>query len=344
MPVGTAVAALLAATWRSSPPLLTISTEEAAAAAVSLIPSGAGPLCWRRLREHSDRLPRRDAELLRSAYLDSTIRGAKHEQEVAEVFRLLRSAGIEPILLKGWAVSRLYPESGLRPSGDIDVHVPPEQRSAAEAVLNRQENQRYWVDLDHDELTRFGERSWEDLYEHSQLVPLHGTAVRVLGAEDQLRALCLHFLKHGGWRPVWLCDIAAALESRPGNFDWERCLGTKAREREWVLCTIQLAGRLLDAELGDTPVSGALPAWLPTALLKQWSEPSISFLPRMITDVRRNWRTPRKLLAHVAQRWPNPIQATVDEHGAFDNSPRLPLQIRNCVVRGMRLLGSNPGD
>jgi len=29
--------------------------------------------------------------------------------------------GVEPILGKGWAIARLYPERGMRPYGDIDL-------------------------------------------------------------------------------------------------------------------------------------------------------------------------------------------------------------------------------
>ena len=43
--------------------------------------------------------------------------------------------------------------------------------------------------------------------------------------EDQLRQLCLHLLRHGACRPLWLCDVAVMLESLPGDFDWDRCLG-----------------------------------------------------------------------------------------------------------------------
>jgi hypothetical protein len=50
-------------------------------------------------------------------------------------------------------------------------------------------------------------------------VELNGAKIRILGAEDHLRLLCLHLLKHGAWRPLWLCDVAAALESRPSSFD-----------------------------------------------------------------------------------------------------------------------------
>ena len=49
-----------------------------------------------------------------------------HEMEIGEAFSRLRSVGIEPILAKGWAIARLYPERGMRPYGDIDLCVHPD--------------------------------------------------------------------------------------------------------------------------------------------------------------------------------------------------------------------------
>jgi Uncharacterised nucleotidyltransferase len=334
---GKAVAGVLAGAWRSLPSPLKVSREELRKVIPLLCASGAGALGWWRLRQCYAELPEAARRQLRAAYLDSAILAAKHEQDIVHVVGALRHAGIEPILLKGWAVSRLYPEAGLRPSGDIDLYVRPEQHNAAQALLNSSDNQQYWVDLSHDELTRFGKQSGEDLYKHSRLAPLHGSCVRVFGAEDQLRTLCLHFIKHGGWRPVWLCDIAATLESRPVQFDWDRCLPRDKRYRQWVLCTLSLAHSILDAELGDAPVAARVPNWMTTAVLKQWGELPLSFLLPIKCDVRRHWRAPGKLLAHLLQRWPNPIQATVDADRDFDCGPRLPLQIRHCLSRARKL-------
>ena len=338
MSSGKAVAAMLAGAWRSSPPPCKISAEQTAAAVPLLLLSGAGALGWWRFRQASDELPSNVREQLRAAYLDCAIRSARHEREVVEVFRVLRSAAVEPILLKGWATGRFYAEAGLRPSGDIDSCVAPRQYAAAQAVLNRPENQQYWVDLDHDEITRFQGRSFEDLYSRSELVVLESTEVRILGPEDHLRILCLHLLKHGAWRPLWLCDVAAAIESRPSHFDWDRCLGRNQRQMKWVLCTIALAHRLLSAELGDAPLTGDLPAWLTASVLREWNTPSNPNLPAIATDVSTRWRAPGAVLEQLTKRWPNPIQATVDADGDFNKAPRLPFQIRHCLARGVKLL------
>jgi Uncharacterised nucleotidyltransferase len=303
-----------------------------------LLGSGAGALGWWRFQNsHGHFLS--TVRPLRETYLQYAIHAAEHENNVAEVFRMLRSAGVEPMLLKGWAIARTYPEIGLRPSGDIDLYVPPEQYAKAQAVLNIPEYQSYWVDLDHDEITRFNEVSFEDLYGASEVFNLDGTEVRTLGAEDHLRILCLHLLKHGAWRPLWLCDVAAALEARPPNFDWHRCLGKNQRHADWVLCTLALASSLLGAAIEDTPAKqrvSSLPGWLSRAILKQWSTLHAPNSPLFVDQVRESWWKP-SILKSVRQRWPNSIQATIDVDGEFDRMVRLPFQLRNCVVRSAKL-------
>jgi len=319
-----------------------MTAKQVATIAPLLLASGAGALCWWRLRYCSEQVPSIAQEELQKAYRNCAIHAAMHERQVAEIFRVLRSAGVEPILLKGWAVGRLYPEVGLRPSGDVDLFVAPQEYEAARWALNRPENRGYWVDLDHDEITRFDGRSFEDLYSCSEPVKLSDTEVRIFGPEDHLRILCLHLLKHGAWRPLWLCDIAAALESRPPSFDWDRCLGRNKRRAQRVLCTIALANRLLGAHLGDAPVTEDVPAWLPASVLKQWKAPYPPRLPLISTDITRHWREPAVLLEHLGKRWPNPIQATMEADGDCDKAPRLPFKIRNCFARSMKLLQQLP--
>lgn len=338
---GTAVAAVLAGAWRRSPSPLEWPPASVAAITPLLLKSGSGALGWWRFR-HSDEQLLSTIQPLREMYLQCAIHSAESERELVEVFRVLRSSGVEPILIKGWAIARAYPETGLRPSGDIDLCVSREQQADAQAVVNTLVNQQHWIDLDHDEVTRFSEFSFEELYSRSDLVNLDGTVIRVMGAEDHLRILCLHLLKHGAWRPLWLCDVAAALESRPANFDWDRCFGRNKRWADWVACAIGLANRLLGAKLGDAPIkskANRLPSWLVSNVLKQWSASSPPSLPLPLLanqQVNAIWRK-SGIISAVRQRWPNPIEATVYTNGPFDDTMRLPFQLRNCLARTVKL-------
>ena len=107
-----------------------------------------------------------------------------------------------------------------------------------------------------------------------RLVTFGGIDVQVLGPEDHLRVLCLHQLKHGAPSPLWLCDVAVALETRPPVFDWDRVLGPDRRQADWVACAIGLAHQFLEVPIDDTPVASRaqrLPGWLAPSVLQQWA-------------------------------------------------------------------------
>lgn len=342
---GRLMAALLAGAWRSSPPELQNFAEELPALTPLLVESGAASLVWRRVR-HCESLDSRVAQELRQAYRHSTIQGDLHQHEIKQVFTLLRLAGVEPLIVKGLAAARLYPEPGLRPSGDIDLCVHPAQYQTASVALDDWTDHQFAVDL-HDGFSSLDRGSVDDLFARSQLISLGEVNVRVLAPEDHLRVLCIHFLRHGAFRPLWLCDIAAAVESRPADFDWERCLGTDRRRRDWVACTIGLAHQLLEARVDDTPVerrSKNLPRWLIPDVLKQWDAPNTMNHGVMkhraaMADYLRN---PSGVFKDIRNRWPNPIEATVYVGGPFNELPRWPFQIGECIARTAKFVVKLP--
>src|SRR5208283_3582020 len=118
------------------------------------------------------------------------------------------------------------------------------------------------------------DRTWEQVHRHSRLMSLGREDVRILGAEDHLRLVCLHLVRHGAWRPLWLCDVAAALEARPMDFDWDYCLSGKRRLTRWVIAVLGLACRLLDARLDNPSLEARVhevPSWLVDTVLCRWA-------------------------------------------------------------------------
>jgi hypothetical protein len=169
--------------------------------------------------------------------------------------------------------------------------------------------------------------------------------VRVLGTEDQLRILCTHALRHSVWRPLWLCDIAAAVENRPAGFDWKRCLGPSALEADWVACAIGLAHNLLGADIDSTPAeprAKTLPSWLMRGTLKNWSAPFPDLYPPLsyTRPLATYFRDPRGVWRTLRMRWPDPIEATIRVRGSFNDLPRLPYQLRNAARRIADFFGS----
>ena len=335
-PVGKLVASVLAGAWRRSPPPLQLSAVALAELTPLLLRSGAAGLGWWRVRD-SDLRTSAPAFQLQQAYRLHTLQAARHERQIGRAITLLRSAGVEPLLAKGWAAARLYPERGLRPYGDIDLWVRPEQHAAAVAALRGFDGQGSPVDL-HRKIRQM-ERDWDDLYNRSWLVPLGSVKVRTLGPEDHLRLQCMHMLFHGVFRPLWLCDIGAAVECLPANFDWEYCLEGWPRHSDWVACAIGLAHQLLGARLNGAPArlrAKRLPRWLIPSVLRQWeSKQHYIQSPSMAFCLRH----PAHLVKALRLRWPNRIEATAGVRGPFNELPRLPFQLAECVARTMAFMG-----
>jgi hypothetical protein len=339
---GVAVATVLAGSWRQLPPKLRISPTQVSRIVPQLLIAGAGALASRRVRKSRLSLPTADAQQLRSKYVDYALQAIICEQEIIDVVRCLRARGIDPILIKGWAAGRHYAASTLRPSGDIDICVAPEEMPEAQAVVSKRRSGSHAVDLYHEEIDLLDSSDFDDLAQHAETVSLAGDKVRVLGAEDNLRILCLHFLKHGAWRAVWLCDITAALEARRKNFDWDRCLGTGKPRANWVLSVLGLAHELLGADSTGTPaetVTGRLPGWFVACVLKEWNRTDLPTQPKFVSQVTRV-RRPAAVFEMLRKRWPNRIQGTIDARGNFDDRSPLPFQVRQGLVRLGKLLSS----
>jgi hypothetical protein len=338
---GSLVATALAGAWRAEPSAVSLSEDELRLVAPLLDISGAGALAWWKLR----RTPHAETDAargFRQSYRLQTLRAAVREGEIEGLFKLLEAAGVDALLVKGWAAGRAYTEQGLRPTGDIDLYVPPSQHRGAKDVLSSPEGRRFWVDL-HEGFGELGDGEAGRLYERSEVLTLGCARVRVLCEEDGLRLLCFHLLRHGAWRPLWLCDVAAALESRDEDFDWAHLLGQSRRGANWVLSTLGLAHTLLGANVEGTPAEDAssrLPRWLAPAVLARWSSPYATEQAPLKhhAPMRAYLRRPRGLLRDLQRRWPGPVEATVAARGSFDSLPRWPYQLAHCFKRAASFL------
>jgi hypothetical protein len=329
---GRAVAALVAGAWRPIPPDIQSAPPELDKSVQLLIRSGSASIGWTRL---GPKIGGRPLAALKQLYQLYSLNSALQREGIKQVFSVFRSHSIEPILVKGWAIARLYPDPALRPSGDIDLIVHPRDYTKARELLQDLKDMPCGVDL-HNGPEKLDYFSFEDLLLRSQTVPLGDVQVRVPCPEDHLRILCTHLLQHGAWRPLWLCDIGAAIESRPPDFDWERCLGPNKRRADWVACTIGLAHQLLDADVDGTPVAERarnLPHWLVPAVLRKWNTCSPPYkrgllVPSLLDGIKR----PREFAQSLRIRWDNPIQATVRLGLPFNNLPRFPVQLIRAIL------------
>jgi putative nucleotidyltransferase-like protein len=305
--------------------------------------SGAAGLAWWRIRE-TDLRESASGEMLHQAFRLLALQGAIHENKIRKVFSVLRSVNVEPILIKGWAVARAYPQLALRPYGDIDVIVRRHDHQTASQAIERDARDCF-VDFHAGVPFELADRSIEDVFSRSQLVTCGEAQVRVLSPEDHFALLAIHLLKHGAWRPLWLCDLGVLLGSMPNDFNWDRCLGKDRQRTNWILAAAGLAQKLLGASIRDEQISEKareVPGWLVHRVLKEWETPfaNAQSPQRHHAPINSYLRRPRGLLKDLARRWPNPISATISVNGTFGSRRRLRYEVGNWALRAGRVFAN----
>ncbi len=259
------------------------------------------------------------------------IKNKASEARACLAFTLFREKGIEPILIKGLAAARFYPEGVFRDAVDMDIAVSTADFDSAKDVVVSEAAKDLAIDL-HQELRHLDTVDWKDLVANSHLISFNGQTIRVLRPEDNLRIQCIHWLTDGGSNKDRLWDIHYAVANRPPDFDWDRFLNVVAQKRRrWLVCTIGLAHRYLGLDLTGTPVerdAKNIPAWLIKAVEKEWSSET------PLWPLYSSLHDSKLFFAQIKKRIPpNPITATVLVNGSFDAKTRFFYQIGTAFAR-----------
>jgi len=343
--LGAEIAAVLTRSWDPAADALDPGRLREPGLRALLRESGAMGLVWNRLRRAAGEVKSTGHKVIQEVRLQhrgQLLQARIRERGLAHAVTLLRSAEIEPLVVKGWAIARAYPDPAMRPYGDLDLCLRDVEHDRSIQALEGRDGALVPLEL-HRGSHVWGDVQGERLFERSRLVELKGAQIRVPSEEEHLRLLCLHLLGHGGWRPSWLCDVAVALETRAPDFDWDLCLRGDPRLTRWVAVTLALARDVLGARLEAVPstVSAArVPHWLIPELYQAWSgghganmdaTPGASLLqggPRcFIENLRRNWR--------------NGIQASIELRAPANGTPRMPYRVVASLARvptGLRAL------
>lgn len=268
-----------------------------------------------------------DSEDLRWYLLQNKI----HEARICEAFQLFRERGVEPILIKGWAIARLYPENRVRKYTDIDLGVPAADYSLATEILQSDAARKLNIDL-HNEFRHLDIVAWGDLFNDSTLTPIGEYPVRILSPEDHLRLLSVHWLTDGGEDREKLYDIHYAVSNRAADFDWVKCLDRAgANRRTWVIAAIGLAHKYTGLSLDGLPFADEaldLPLWLTKRIEKEWK---MDTPLRPMHNSLHTWET---FISQVKKRLPpNPLFATIQCEAKFDNGTRFPYQVKSFFKR-----------
>lgn len=319
---GALVARVLTGAWREDPPSFDGTAAELVAATPHLFDAHVAALGWWRIRRSALADTTAGAEL-HNAFRQHAIWATLHQRALAGLVSRLRTGGVEPIIVKGWVAARQYPTSGLRAYLDHDICVRRADSARSRAILASGPDRTSVVDL-HDGFATLDDSPEDELFARSSLVDCDTTSIRVLSPEDHLRVLCRHAMRHGFARPVWLCDVAVAVETRSAAFDWARCLGPRARGAAWVTRTLQIAQAVLGMTSEGTPAAdlrSPLPRWVLPTVLRAWDQAPAP-KARMATALQR----PSTILREMRQHWPNGLQATFAVGGPINNLPRWPFQ------------------
>ncbi len=251
------------------------------------------------------------------------------EKELAEVWTTYESAGLHPILIKGWAAAQYYPDPSTRHLGDIDLAFPADEYRTAEAL--QKEHQLYRTDL-HSELRHLDLESWNALFERSVAVPCGDVPIRVLAPEDHLRVICVHWLNDGGAYRERLLDIAFLIQTCGDDIDWDLCLApVTATRRRWIVTAVGLAKRYAETGPWTVPFAGEfemIPEWVYAAVEKEWAS-GIRLMPlhAVLNDPVQLFRQIRKRIP------PNPLQATIELEREIDGRSRVGIQLKNMFRR-----------
>jgi len=253
-----------------------------------------------------------------------------HEYRLEKAWIRFENAGFKPVLIKGWAAARYYSEPINRRFNDIDLIIDPvKYDDAVDYLESFQDNTA--IDL-HNGAKHLDSLAYENLYANSRFIKCGETMIRVLCPEDHLRILCVHWLIDGGAKKDKLWDIYYVVANRPKDFDWDRCLNSvSATRKKWIICTIGLAQKYLGLDLANTPIANEIieiPKWLIKALEKEWQS-DVLLIP-----LHYCLKDKKELIRQIKKRIPpNPIQATIEMEGEFDEKPRIFYQIGDIFLR-----------
>ena len=316
---GRLVARLLRGAWRAAPDPRDEPADLADLEPI-LVRSGTAPLAWHALRSNSA-----TAERLHDVWRISRLQATTGRRRAEAAIAFFERHGIRALLIKGWAVARLYPDPALRPYTDTDVAVGREQFDRARQLRTEMSAEYGPVDV-HGLPEEWKDRNWEELLERAEK-----SEVLVPSAEDHLRLLAVHAMKHGIFRPLWLCDLGLAVESRGAGFDWTRFCSGDRWLTECALLALRLAGSLLGANLEGSPAATLPPPrWAEWAVLKEWGNPDRwPHGHAMIGETLRKqpWSLPRELW----RRWPGAVEATYNLRAPWNRMPRFPLQFAEVI-------------
>ena len=237
------------------------------------------PLSWHRSAAGiRRRAPAPVTDAWRARALGGIAEAARAVGLLGEVVERLRGAGVEPVVLKGLPLAqRLHGDVALRPSGDLDLFIPAEERARADAALAASGWRRSYGTPPREAAYRRLEGGREQVVEvHSSLsddnllehlrFPAPGWRETVVGTtavrahDDDLLAayLATHLAKRAAPPLLWVVDVAVLwAELDPEERARARAAARRQRAERYLERALALAAAL-PAAAGGAPRALAL--------------------------------------------------------------------------------------
>jgi hypothetical protein len=257
---------------------------------------GVAPLLYRSLQEVNERacVPERAFDRLEKHYYATAARNLKLFQKLKGILEAFQGVGVEVLVLKGPVLASLiYPGMALRPIGDLDLLIHPEDfQKARQAlaglgyILNPSvpslkgselvEYAHYFSQI------RFLSKSGPLIETHFCLVNIGvpredteriwrrglefegpGFKARMPSFEDILIHLCLHAAQHNFYRLLLFCDIAGLLHKYGALLDWVYVMEAvqTRRMQSLVYHSLIYSQQLFDVRVPEAVLSALKPGF-----------------------------------------------------------------------------------
>lgn len=361
---GQSIARILNGSWRQDTGTAeTVPNSELPRLSEILASTGSAGLAYRRLGSESA------GESLKAAAQSQQLAHLLQTRAILAIADEFAQLDLPYLYFKGWVAARDYACPATRPTGDVDILVQPEdlervlrhfwartqtaQTAQTEQPVPETVPQTVGFTCDgvpgaiildiHDSLEKHGLGTSGSLLERRQYSELEGRFLPHLDDASHLRQLCVHGMRHAFWRPLWLCDIAAFIETRGAEVDWDAVSGDQPVMENWVGSCVTLARDLLGADVSSVPhrfLTSCAPRWAQDNVLAAWGKDFKSYHNRRdlgYTLRTQPWGLPRELWL----RRPNTLTAVAQMGWRVPQRRSLLIPLI-YVARRMNIRSSRP--
>jgi len=293
----------------------------------------------------SEVCPSLDPELRRYAQAQA-FRNRLLAEELLRLLELFRDRGVPALALKGPLLAEwLYGSVSLRPFGDLDILVEPEQARSARALLEEAgylpdhpgaEASGYHWRFSRGDETAVVELHWgfstrefhfplqQEVWPRRRSYFLLGRQVESLGLEHQLLTLAVHGSRHLWKRIFWLVDLALLLrrgEPLDTHDLWQQA--KRLRSHRMLALAIALVQHLLRVPTPGFPAYPRLEG-LVRQVEQDWLEghvgpPTLPQRYRFYYQIREDPRDRAQVLSNLLRIVTTP---TLEEQARWPLAPR----------------------